>query len=300
MLVVLFKQTVIMFLLMFLGMFLYKRNYIDNNGTEQIGKILVKIILPVVIIRAFWGERTPEKTRVLILTFAVSIAALLLSSLLALLLCRKDRVAEYACAVGNSGFIGLPLVAAVCGEDALFYITAHITLGSVLQCTWLLYRITGDKTMVQPKNLLTNVITLSFAASCLLYFFNVPEPEILRSVLDYLAAINTPLVMIIVGAFLAQTKAKDLFTSFSLYRVSLIRLLVIPLITLVMFLPIPIEKEAAIAILICCAAPCATNTAIFAQQYGKNYPYACQIVCVSTLLALVTLPLFVGFAEAVL
>lgn len=50
---------------------------------------------------------------------------------------------------------------------------------------------------------------------------------------------------------------------------------------------------------IAAAAPTAANTAMFATLYGKDAELGAQIMSVSTLLSLFTLPLLVAFAQSI-
>ena len=69
---ILLKQIVIMFILLGIGFFLYKKQMITNQGSKDIGKILLYIVIPVVIISSFWIERSPEKTIALVQSAAIS------------------------------------------------------------------------------------------------------------------------------------------------------------------------------------------------------------------------------------
>lgn len=46
------------------------------------------------------------------------------------------------------------------------------------------------------------------------------------------------------------------------------------------------------------AAPIGSNIAVYAQRLGLDSSYAVQMVCLSTLLALITLPVMLGLAAA--
>ena len=103
---------------------------------------------------------------------------------------------------------------------------------------------------------------------------------------------NAPLAMIALGTFLANGELRDIFTDIRLYKVSAVRLLLIPLMTILMLKLFP-EGEMRMAILIAAAAPIGSNVAVYAEINGCDYSYAAKIVCLSTLLSIVTMPLIV-------
>ena len=60
--VILLKQIVIMFVLIAIGYYMCQKKFITVSGSGEIGKILLNLVIPIVIINSFWTERTPEKT----------------------------------------------------------------------------------------------------------------------------------------------------------------------------------------------------------------------------------------------
>lgn len=57
----LFKQIVIMFILMFLGAGLFKTGKISKEGTKSLGNILIYVIMPAVVVKAFLTQFTWER-----------------------------------------------------------------------------------------------------------------------------------------------------------------------------------------------------------------------------------------------
>ncbi len=54
------------FLLMAGGFFLWRRRMLSGQGTEDIGKLLTSAIIPVILLNSLWGEKTAEKTALLL------------------------------------------------------------------------------------------------------------------------------------------------------------------------------------------------------------------------------------------
>ena len=109
---------------------------------------------------------------------------------------------------------------------------------------------------------------------------------------------NTPLAMIILGTYLANMSWKELFQEKSAYVCTFIRLIVIPAVTLIVFCLLPAgATEIKAVVLIACCTPVGANIAIFARQYDKDYRLAVVTVCLTTILSIVTVPVFYLFAE---
>ena len=109
--------------------------------------------------------------------------------------------------------------------------------------------------------------------------------------------VNAPIAMIVLGIYLARTKILELFTTRRLYLVSGVRLLLIPVVTLLIFAVLPVPYMIKITMLIAGAAPVGANVAVYAQLYDEDYAYACQTVTQSTLFSILTLPVVIWIAE---
>ena len=122
-------------------------------------------------------------------------------------------------------------------------------------------------------------------------------PEIIGKCIGFIANMNTPLAMFTIGIYLAQTDIIKMIRKVSLYRVSAIRLVVIPMVTLLLLWFLPNDlMEMKTAILIASACPVGSNVAVYAQLHGKNYPYAVETVVISTIISIITIPAVISIA----
>ena len=298
---VLLKQILIMFILIGIGYLFFKKKMITIQGSGEMGKILLYLVIPVIIINSFWIERTPEKTSELFNSIVLSVIAMAVSVIAGRLFFRKDGIAAFSSAFSNAGFIGIPLVTAAVGKEGAFYVAMMIVLINALQWTVGVYMITGDKSTMKPEKIVTNPIVISVVIGLLLYFCNIPQPEIVTSLFENIKGINTALAMLVSGSYLAQSDLVEMMKRKKTYIVSFARLLVIPILVLAVFSFLPIGTlDIKLTLVIAAACPVGSNVAIFAQQYGKNYTEAIEQVCLSTLLCLLTLPLLVSVTMSIL
>lgn len=296
----LFAQCLVMFALMAIGFVLYRTHLVSDSTTKDLGAILLNVVFPLVIVRSFWGKFTPDNLAVLGTTFLVSLAALAVAMAVARVFFPHDGVLEFSAAFSNAGFIGIPLVSATLGDDAVFYITCFIAELNVLQWTYGKWRITGSTSEIAPRAVLGSPMLIGFAAGVALFLLRVPLPDVAGDVLGAVAGLNSPLAMIILGAYLAQSSPRSLFGTPACYAASVARLVVTPLATIVLLLAVPCATDIKLALLIAAAAPTGSNVAVFCQQLGRSTEVASNTVCLSTLLSLATMPLVVGVAGAVL
>lgn len=64
---------------------------------------------------------------------------------------KKDGISCFSSAFSNAGFIGIPLVQAVVGSNAVFYISIMIVLINFLQWTYGVFVITNDSSVMKPR-----------------------------------------------------------------------------------------------------------------------------------------------------
>lgn len=302
MITILLKQIIIMFVLMAIGFIFFKKKMITVQGSSDMGKILLYLVIPVVIIQSFWITKTPEKTTELFYSILLSFIAMVISVVISYIFFGKeDGISTFSSAFSNAAFIGIPLVTATISEEAAFFIAMMIVLINALQWTIGVYMISKDKNAIHIKKIITNPIVISVVIGLILYFSGIPQPEIMTSLFSNIKGINTALAMIISGAYLAQSDLLEMLKKKNTYLVCLFRLLIIPLLILIILYILPIGTlDIKLTIVIASACPVGSNVAIFAQQYNKNYTEAVEQVCLSTILCLITLPLLVGFAAMIL
>ena len=296
---ILIKQVFIMFVLMAIGFVAYRKQILSNQGTKDIGKLLLNVAIPMIVISNFCVEKSAEKTAELFESALLSFLCMALSVAFAYLAYhKKDRIAEFSAAFSNAGFIGIPLVQAIFGSGAVFYISVMIVLINVLQWTYGVYTITDDKSVMDFKKIMKNPLILSVGIGIVIYFLNIRLPKIAMDIISSISAINTPLAMIVSGVYLAQSDLLNAMRKKDAWLVSLSRLIVIPLIVMLVFRFLPFDSTAMkLSILLAGACPVGSNVAVFAQQYDKDYRKGVEYVCVSTLLSILALPLVIFVAN---
>ena len=147
---------------------------------------------------------------------------------------------------------------------------------------------------------LCNPLTVSFAAGLCIFYMGITLPEMIVTCMSSLSALNAVLAMIVLGVYLAQTQLSQMFCRRRNYLVCAVRLLLIPVLTLGLLSVVParliIMKQ---ALLVASCTPIGSNAAVYAQKLDRDYTYAVQLVCLSTLLSIVSMPLMIGLSSVV-
>ena len=302
MILILSKQILQMFLLAGIGFLLFRTKKISPEGSKTLGNILIYASLPAVIVNGFLVERTPEHITGILWSIAGALVLLLISVLVSHFVFRNDAIGAFAAAFSNPGFFGIPLVIASVGQNAVFYAAAFIAFLNIGQWTYGVSRLTGQpiREGFALKKLFRAPFVIAIAAGLLLFATQLPLPDIVRNCISTAAGLNTPLAMFTVGVYLAQTDLVKMFRHGSLYLVSAVRLLVIPLIAVLVLSLLPDSmQQMKTVLLIAVSCPVGSNVAVYAQLHGKDYPRAVETVIISTLLSLATIPFVVWISTLV-
>lgn len=295
----LIQQVLIMFLLMGMGYALNRLGILSEQAAIEFGKLLINLVIPAIILKSFWIEYSFQRMYELGMTLMLSAAMLLLACVVARLLFRGRPIDIFAAAFSNAGFVGIPLVEAALGKDAVFFITCMIALLNAMQWTYGQYLLSGSKKCMSPKAILASPMVMALLGGFLIFILRVPTVPLAQSVLSYISGLNTPLAMMTLGIYLAQSDLMALLRAKSLFAVSSVRLLVIPILSLLFLCLFPCDRSIKMALLIAAATPTGANVVIFAQQHNKDYRYACGTVCVTTLLSMFTMPAIVSLSQLV-
>ena len=301
MITILLKQIAIMALLIAVGVVLRRKGFLSEQGTKDLGAILLRIIIPCVIIKSYIVPRTPERIQALALSAGLALLGFLAAMVLAYVVFGKRRRMEnFAAAFCNAGFIGIPLAQAAIGEEGVFYVAASVALLNLFQWTYGVYIMADRRDAISARNVAKNPVVIGIIIGVVLFFTAVPVPEIVTSTLGYIAGMNTPVAMILMGTYLAQLSWRELLDRRAWGCVAM-RLVVIPAVILLLFWLLPLgSADVAMAAFLAAATPVGANICVFAQQYGCDYKLSVVTVCQSTVVSIVTVPALVALAQMLL
>ena len=298
---ILLRQIAIMALLMAVGIYLSRKGFLSPQGTKDLGAILLRIIIPCVIVKSYITTYSRERLLELALSAGLALAAFILAMGIAYLVYgKRRRIENFASAFCNAGFIGIPLAQAVIGDEGVFYMAASVALLNLFQWTYGVYIMTDRRDSISAKTIVKNPVVIAIVIGIALFLSRLPVPGIVTSTLGYIAGMNTPVAMILMGTYMAKLPWRKLLDKRA-YGCVLLRLVLIPAAVLAVFWALPISNQnVALAAYLAAATPVGANICVFAQQYDCDYEFSVVTVCLSTVLSIVTVPLMVSLAQMVI
>lgn len=295
------KQVSIMFIMIALGFILVKLKLIDISSKKSFSNLLVYLVVPCMIINSY-NTTFDQSVLVNILwcflgSFILLIVGLIITFIITHFWHIDDRpILRFGLIFSNAAYMGFPLIEAMFGKVGLIYASSFVSMFNVLLWT-IGYMIVSRSFNV--KVALTSIaktpVLYALVIGLIIFFFQIPLPEIISSPLSLIGNMNTPLSMIITGMIIASSSIVPVLKNKYLWFTTLIRLVAIPLAcfgTVYLLSLAGIDHEVLKIIFVLEACPCAAITSVFAVKFNYNEDLAASSVVITTLLSIITLPAF--------
>lgn len=303
-------QLFVMFLMILVGWVIFRTHLSDHEGNRTIANILLLVANPAMLLNSILSvEYTSEVLHGLLISVVLGFLAHAGAIVTAHLILRGKNqnpdagLERFMVVYSNCGFMGLPLILATLGPEAVLYLTGYLIPNNVLTWTHGLTQITGktSRRQVQKGLCSPSIICILIGILCLLLRIHV-ESHVMRAI-DYIGSMTTPLGMFVAGTALAETGLKGIGQRPRLILVTALKLIAAPAVTFILLIlagkVIPFGDDIFYVILIATACPTATTSTMMALRYDKDYQYASQVFVISTLLSLITIPAVVSLARMI-
>ena len=211
----------------------------------------------------------------------------------------RNRVYRFALIFSNCGYMSLPMQQAILGSDGVFFGAVYIVVFNIVMWTFGVWLSSGDKKSLSVKKIVLNPCIIGMAVGFVIFLTSLPVPEIIEKPIGFLANLNTPLPMMIVGYYLSKSKIRDAFKDGKGFICVLFRLIAVPLLAFGGMMLCGIRDTVLITCVIATSAPVAAATTMFAAKFDNDAKLSVNLVTLSTLLSVITMPLIVGFARTV-
>lgn len=196
----------------------------------------------------------------------------------------------------NAVYMGQPLIVAIYGQEPLYMVSSILLVFNISVFTvggWLLSQGTASG---PPKlrELLLRPIMLTFPLALALYFMPFRLPLPVRSTLEMLSHLNTPLSMMTIGSQLAKSNLREIFGDRRIYILSFVKLIAVPLACyplLRLFIADPVVLG---MLMIVACMPSAAFVSVVARDRGGDVLLCSKVIFTSTLLCVATVPLLLG------
>ena len=299
------ERMIVFFLILAVGFVAAKLNVIGRDYLPSMAKLITKVLLPVMI---FYSTCVGCTRQALFDNLAMVVLAALfyaLVSLVLFLLARvlrlphdKDRVFQFCFIFGNTGFVGIPLLAAVFPEAGLLYMMLFSLIDQAVFWTYGVWLATARDRQVarfSPRSLVTPN-TVAIAAALVFVLADIPLPRLAALTLGTINNATSALCMMYLGALVCFSNVGAVLRRPELYAGVAVKMVALPVLAGRLLALTPLPGDLVSALVIIMALPVMKVVPMVAAQNGDEGEYATGITAATLVASVVTIPLAVLLA----
>ncbi|MDC3128657.1 AEC family transporter [Paracoccaceae bacterium] len=301
-----FLQTAPFFLIVAIGYFSGKYKFLGKRGTDAITKFVFYFALSAMLFR-FSSQLEISEIFDLKFVGCYVVATSILYLVVIVVSYFSGTKFETAvfdaqiATVGNTGFLGIPLLATLVGSQSVGYVMMILATDFAIFGTLIvvLIMVSRDQSwgirLLRPiaKGLFQNPMIVSFSLGIFWGYSDYQTPKFFSEFLVILGQAATPGALFAIGASLSFRKIDDPKSAFWL---SFLKLVAHPFLVGIMALYLfYIEPYAAAVMVITAALPVAGNTFMLAQHYKIDPERISAAILLSTLFSALTVTYAISF-----
>ena len=295
----LMRQIAVLFMMMGCGWLLVRYALLRSEDSRALSVVLIYIVQPCVVVRAFQIDFTAQVRRGFLLALAAAVLIHLLLLLFNALLKRGaglSAIERASILYSNAGNLVIPLVTAMMGEEWVIYASAFLCVQLVFMWTYGVSMIRGERSPAW-RRILLNSNLIAIALGLALMLLRIRLPGVVMSAMEGLSATIGPLSMIMIGMLFAGQSLRTLAANRRLWAVCAVKMLLAPALVLAF---LAVSRLASLAddgrtvlyiSFLAVMTPSASMVTQLAQLYDRQPEYAGAINVFTTLVCIGTMPL---------
>lgn len=285
------------------GFLLTKKKILTGRQVEGLSSVLVNFLWPAMVVDAMAQvQASRELVRQAGQAALWALVVIAVGAVCAWIWLKVGKIGSvpggilvFAAAFANTGLIGMPLIRLLLGEEMLFLASIVELVNDVLIFTvgiLLIQTGCGRPRQAALRGLLSPGLA-GVAIGFLLFAMGFALPGFAAEALSMAADATAPMVLLLVGAQLGEGDLKALVRDKKAWILTALRLFVIPAAVLGLWrLCLGQLTDVGQTLVLLSAMPGGACCALFTRQYGGDWGLATRCVMLSTLCAVVTVPLW--------
>ena len=287
-------------LIMVLGFFLGKKKMIGVETNKQITNLLLTVFMPASLFMAFPAEYSEESLYLFSSGLLAGVLVMLMLILVSRILFNKwwfkgglRYESQFAFIFNNATFLGYPVVANTFGSTGVIAYCGFIIAFNIALFSYGIWLFEHKVTLKLFKSIVTNPNIIAVILGMIVFLLGIKLPEFITGSVGFVGNATTPLSIICIGFMLSRADYKHLIKKWKLILTAVSQLVLGPLITFGVLKALNFPTEVINVCTLIQALPTATSLGLFATKYGGNNIEASELVTVSTILSVVTMPVMI-------
>jgi len=295
---IVFNQVATLLVIIVIGYIASRLNIITEQVNKKLSEILLNITSPLLIFSSFLMEYSMEKLVNAGYVMALGVVMFIVSIILAEKVLfagqdeKKKAVLKAAAVFSNCGYMGFPVIDSILGQEGVFYASMYVTIFYIFLWSYGVIIYSGERNLKTVWKAFVSPAMIAVYIGAVVFLFQIPMPYFISSSAKMVGGMTTPLAMLIIGAIIAQSKLIEAFKGLMVYYASFLRLVAMPVLSLGVARLLRIPPDAMNIVAIVLAMPVGVNVAVFAEKYDMEPLLGSKVVTISTILSVVTIPVF--------
>lgn len=287
-------------LIIILGFFLGKKKLISTETNKELTNLLLTVFMPASLFVAFPAEYSEASLNLFFAGLVGGILVMLLLIILSKLIFNKywfkgglRYESQFALIFNNATFLGYPIVVNTFGPTGVIAYCGFIIAFNIALFSYGIWLFEHKISLKLLKSVVTNPNIIAVLLGMLLFLSGIHLPSFITDAVGFVGNATTPLSVICIGFMLSHADFKSIAKKWRLIITALIQLIVGPVATFLLLTLLKFPVEVISVCTLIQALPTATSLGLFATKYGGNNIEASELVTISTILSVATLPIMI-------
>ncbi|MCI9437007.1 MAG: hypothetical protein HFH85_07500 [Lachnospiraceae bacterium] len=297
-----FFQMLALLIMIGAGYFMAKKEMMDAHTNTQMSKMIVNVFNPMLILSSAANSAglVPLGTIGLVGIIALGMFAVFVVTGMVLSpffdkIPEQRKIFQEMFVFSNLGFIGIPVVSSILGEEYVVYVTEFLLIYTIVFYTYGVALMDGKFSPSSLKSMF-NPGTISGLLALLIIVCGIQLPGFIKTAVTYLGNVTSPMALVAVGFTLAHSDLKKIFCQPRLYVFSAIKLLLLPLAMLPLLKLITGDQALISVCIVMFGMPIGNMPLILGTQKGIDPSTCSAAIILTTILCVFTIPVLLTFA----
>lgn len=305
---IILAQMMMLFAMMLVGYFIWKKQWMDESANQQLSKIVVNIFNPLLVVYGVMGKSSEGNLGLLVQNIGFVLffyVFLIIFSIVIVWIVRpakaERRMYRLMTIFPNVGFMGIPVITSIFGNESMIYIVFYMLGYNLLLYTFGL--VLARKAAVDAGNAdieekqcgawkrVINPGVIASLAAVAVFLFQIPIPDAVITFCDYMGNATIPLSMLLIGVSIAKADLKTIFSNKKVYLFTIVRMVILPVALILFLKPLPVDSMVFGVFALQLAMPVGSIITLIAKECGADETCSTNGIVLSTLVSILTIPL---------
>ena len=271
-----------------IGIWLQKRDVLNDKSTPFLSRIVVDICNPALIVSSIVSGNISVSHQDFLNGVGISAAVYFLFILLGYIVPHIVRVPKderkfytLMSIYGNVGFLGIPVARAILPENCMLYVIICNVFYCLLFYTHGVVTLSSGKEKMNLKKIFSPGVLMSLYA-LVIFWFDLKLPDMITGTIQYIGNPTVFLSMILLGAAVGRSRFFEAVKDLKLWIFILIRHVAVPVAVVILLGALRVQEEMIRTFCLMCAVPVGNLPMIQAEKTGERTDVLSKGIIVTT------------------